>query len=118
MKSKHLLFIFRSPPYENSTAKEGLDAVLAASVFDQKISVLFLNDGVFQLKKGQHPHNLKNQEKMLSSLPIYDINNLFAHDKALHDRDIQIDECCLDISPINGTSVTELLHSADHILSF
>lgn len=118
MTTRHLLFIFRSSPYENTIAKEGLDAVLAASVFEQKISVLFLNDGVFQLKKEQQPRDLKNQGKMLNSLPLYDVNALFAHDKALHDRNIELTECCININPISGSSVTELMHSADHILSF
>lgn len=118
MNTKHLLFIFRSSPYGSSVAREGLDALLAAAVFEQKISVLFLNDGVFQLKKGQQPNDLKSQEKMLGTLPLYDINNIFVHDSALKDRNISVNDCSLSVNPIGKMAITELLHSADHILSF
>ncbi len=51
--SKKLLFISRHAPYGSSLARDALDAVLASSAYDQQLSLLFMDDGVFQLLKNQ-----------------------------------------------------------------
>ena len=50
---KRLLFLLRQAPYAGSNALEALEAALVAGVFDQNVSVLFKDDGVWQLAKDQ-----------------------------------------------------------------
>ena len=41
-----LLVIIRCPPYGSSLARASLEVALAAAAFDQKVSLLFLGDGL------------------------------------------------------------------------
>ena len=47
------LYLLRRPPYSGSLAAEAIDSILVAGVFDQRVSVLFKDDGVLQLLKDQ-----------------------------------------------------------------
>ena len=49
MTPKKILFLLRSPPYAGARAYETLEVLLVAAVFDQEVSVLFADDGVYQL---------------------------------------------------------------------
>ena len=53
MKPKRILFLLRQPPYQSSRAIEAIESILVAGVFEQDVSVLFKDDGVWQLIKDQ-----------------------------------------------------------------
>src|SRR5690554_7301836 len=75
---KRILLISRHAPYGSSIAREALDAVLASAAYDQQISLLFMDDGVFQLLAEQDPGSIgqKSFASMLSALPLYDVTNI------------------------------------------
>jgi len=52
---KSYLFILRKPAHSGAHVQEMLDIILTTAAFDQKVSILLIDDAVFQLKKGQHP---------------------------------------------------------------
>ena len=99
--------------------------VLACGAFGQRASVVFTGLGRQQLRAGQHPpKEERNIEKILSSLPLYDIENVF-----LLKEPEDSEERETFSSPRNypeGLAVTEiqvddfrrLIASADHVLSF
>jgi len=118
MGSGDLLFIFRSPPYSTPTAQEGVDALLAAAIFDQKISVIFMGDGVFQLQKNQAPNNSRNQMKMLQSLAMYDIDQVFVQESALSERGLVAADLAIANTSLTDAEIHQRLTSAAHILSF
>lgn len=51
--ARRLLFVFRHGPHGSGSAREGLDAALAAIAFEHRVSALFLGDGVLVLKRDQ-----------------------------------------------------------------
>lgn len=114
----YILFVFRSTPYGSLKAREGIDALLATSVFDLPIKVLFTGDGVFQLQENQSPTATRSIEKSLGALPIYDIDDVYLHQEALAAR--QMDTNCRSIKTqlLNNQAVAALMHNATHILSF
>jgi len=119
--SKKLLFISRHAPYGSSLAKEALDAILAASAYDQELSLLFMDDGVFQLLQNQEPSHIeqKNFAAMLPALSLYDINNIYVHKESLDARHITNAELIFDsIHTINSHAVSELMAKQDQLLSF
>lgn len=118
MQSKSLLFIFGSSPYGSSVAAEGIDALLAAAVFEQSVSVLFIGDGVFQLLKQQHPTGQKNISKMLKALALYEVNNIYIHADSLTSRQMILDRCVIAGETVNNQDAQKLMASADHILTF
>lgn len=78
--AKRILFLLNRAPYGSSYALEGLESVLVAAVFDQRVSVLFKGAGLQQLRKGQDGAALgqRTVEKVLGALPEYGVEGLFA----------------------------------------
>ena len=50
---KKFMFVNRKAPYGTIYALESLEVVLIAATFDQDVSLVFLDDGVYELVKGQ-----------------------------------------------------------------
>lgn len=119
--SKKLLFISRHAPYGSSLAKDALDAVLASSAYDQQLSLLFMDDGVFQLLKNQASTEIaqKSFSSLLPVLPLYEINSIYVHYESLEKRQITINELVLDsVQIIDSTAICSLLAQQDQLLSF
>ena len=50
---KKFMYLNRRAPYGTIYAWESLEVVLIGAAFDQDVSLAFLDDGVYQLVKGQ-----------------------------------------------------------------
>ncbi len=59
---KNFMFVNRKAPYGTIYALEILETVLISAAFEQNANIVFLDDGVFQIKKGQDTKgiNMKN----------------------------------------------------------
>ncbi len=120
---KNLLFVSRHAPYGQSIAREALDALLGAAAYGQNLSLLFMDDGVFQLLKRQNPSKLpqKSLAASLPVLPLYEVENIFVHCESLRERAIHRDALVFDtgqIQVIDSQGVAELIAEQDQILSF
>lgn len=118
---KNILFISRHAPYGSSIAREALDAVLAAAAYDQTLSLLFMDDGVFQLLVNQDSSVIgqKSFASMLPVLPLYEVKNIFVHWESLQIRGITEQELSLDsVRIIDNRAVADLLAQQDQLLSF
>lgn len=118
--TKKILFISRQAPYGQSTAKECLDAILAASAYEQDLSLLFMGDGVFQLKK--HQDTGESQQKNLANifpvLGLYDIDKIYTQESALKERGLQQDDLVVTTTPLNNEAIQTLMEQQDQLLSF
>lgn len=115
------MFISRHAPYGSSVAKDALDAVLTTAAYDQDLSLLFMDDGVFQLLKDQKSGEIsqKNFASMLPILPLYEVENIFVHLESLAARGISSDELLLDsVQILDSRAVSALLAQQDQLLSF
>lgn len=119
MKNK-ILFISRKAPYGTSTAKEALDALLAASAYDQDLSLLFLGDGIFQLKKDQQLDNTrqKNISNIFPVLEMYDIENIFVQASALKERGLSENDLAIKTKALDDTAIATLMAQQKTLLSF
>ena len=63
---KKFMYVNRKSPYGTIYALESLEVVLISAAFDQDVSLAFIDDGVFQLKKNQDTSEIytKNFSKM------------------------------------------------------
>lgn len=76
---KNIAFIFSHCPHGDSSGREGLDALLAASAFCEKIGVFFIADGVLLLLPYQQPTQVLARDFIATFgvLPLYDIDQLY-----------------------------------------
>lgn len=119
MSDSGILIICRSAPYGSSAARDALDLALTCSVFEQPVSLLFLDDGLFQLVKGQNPAAIgqKNLNAMQQSLPLYDIERLYVGARALAERGLAREDLILPVEPINESDLPRLLAEHTTVLS-
>jgi Uncharacterized protein involved in the oxidation of intracellular sulfur len=73
--AKSLLIVSRQAPWAGPAAREALDIALAGGAFDLPISMLFLDDGVFQLAPDQRPASVeqKDLQANLQALPLFGV---------------------------------------------
>ena len=109
----------RHKPHFSSRVQETLDQMLTTAAFDQNVSVLFLDDGVLQLKKGQRSEKmaLKNTSAMLLSLELYDINDLYVEAESLAERGLTVSDLILPAKVVPRIQVTELLKKSNVMIS-
>lgn len=118
---KKILLITRQAPYGKSTAREAIDIALAASVYDQDVSILFMDDGVFQLLSNQQGSQIdqKNLASIISALSLYGLENIFVHQESLNTRVISVEDLILeDLQLLDDKAVGDLLNQQDQLLSF
>ena len=119
---KKILVVSRHAPYGTSIARDAIDAVLASAAYDQDLSLLFMDDGVFQLISNQNPADIeqKNIGSMLKALPLYGVDNIFVHRESLIARGIAEDELLIPNLKIlgGGSAVHKLIVRQDQLLSF
>lgn len=119
--NKKILLINRHAPYGSSIAREALDAALAASVYEQELSILFIDDGVFQLLNNQEAKHIEQKSftSMLPVLPLYGVDAVYVHQESLSERSITLSELSLiEITLINNNDISTLMSTQDQLLSF
>ena len=62
------MYLNRKSPYGTVYALESLEVVLIGAAFEQDVSMVFVDDGVYQLKKAQDTAEYRD-EKFLTDLP-------------------------------------------------
>ncbi len=85
---KKFLYVNRKAPYGTIYALESLEVVLIGAAFDQDVSMAFLDDGVFQLVKGQKTDGIgvKNFSPTFRALGDYEVTKLFVEQESLDER--------------------------------
>jgi len=94
MATKKFMFVNRKAPYGTVYALESLEVVLIAAAFDQDISLAFIDDGVYQITKGQDTTGIgqKNFSNAYKALGDYDISKLYVEKESLAERGLTQDD--------------------------
>ena len=118
MTTKKILFLLRTPPYGGPGAYESIEALLVAAVFDQEVSVLFADDGVFQLVRDQDASAVgaRSVGRALKALPTYDVNQVFFSARSAHERGLSSEDFEIDARPLDADDVAHLIASQDAVI--
>ncbi|TAK45796.1 MAG: sulfurtransferase complex subunit TusC, partial [Betaproteobacteria bacterium] len=115
---KKFMFINRKAPYGTIYALEGLEVVLISAAFDQDVSLAFIDDGVYQLVKGQQTKALevKNFSPTYRALEGYDIEKLYVEREALEARGIREEQLLVPVQVVSAQEMTQLMEQQDVIV--
>jgi len=118
MIMKSLLVISRYPP-ARPQAREALDIALSAAAFGAPCGILFMDDGVFQLIKGQDAAQIsqKSLAANLQALPLYGVEDILVCQHSLTERGIQTNQCMLDARVMNNAEIAALIEHYDQVLT-
>lgn len=113
-------YVIRQAPYGNHLAYEALEAVFAAGIYGQKVSLFFLGDGVLQLLNKQNTANspYKNLARQISALNLYGIEEIYVSQSALNARDLTDDDLLMGAQVLSDTEFSERLHQQQALVSF
>ncbi len=117
---KKFMFVNRKAPYGTVYALESLEVVLISAAFDQDVSLAFLDDGVYQLKKGQQTKGIetKNFSPTYRALDGYDIEKLYVEREALAARGLSEEDLLVDVTVLSRAEMGALMDEQDVVLSF
>ena len=117
---KRFLYLMRRPPHGSIFAQEGLETVLIGAAFEQSVSLLFVDDGVFVLKRGQEPGELglKDFARGFRALPDYDVEHLYVEDRSLSERGLTPADLLMDVEVVTPERAGALIDDHDVVLSF
>jgi tRNA 2-thiouridine synthesizing protein C len=115
---RKFMFVNRKAPYGTVYALEGLEVVLITAAFDQDVSLAFLDDGVYQLVKGQNTKAIetKNFSPMYRALEDYE--KLFVERESLEARGLTEADLVVSVKPIPAAELARLMDESDVLLSF
>src|SRR5210317_1275787 len=93
-ETKKFLYVNRKAPYGTIYALESLEVVLIGAAFEQDVSLAFLDDGVFQLTKGQDTKGvgMKNFSPTYAALGDYEVTKIYVEKESLEERGLSIDD--------------------------
>lgn len=116
---KTVLFILHSAPYGSSTARETLDAALAAAAFEQNVQLLFIGDGVWHLLPNQQADALASKDtgKMLQALGYYDISDVYVDSVSLEERQLTGESLAITAKVLDKNTLQEIVRKADCVIS-
>lgn len=130
--SKSFICINRKAPYGTIYALEALEVVLIAGAFEQQVTLIFMDDGVYQLTRNQNPAGIgmKNFSKTFGALADYDIDKIFVDEESLFLRGLQASDLQLltnetadgeeqaSIKVVSRNELGDIIDSADILLNF
>lgn len=110
---KKFMYVNRKAPYGTIYAWESLEVVLIGAAFEQDVSMAFIDDGVYQLVKGQNTKALgiKNFSPTYTALGDYDVKKIFVEKESLEARGLTID----DLMPLKWEDENEDYAEKDSI---
>ena len=117
---KKFLYVNRRAPYGSVYALESLEVVLIGAAFEQDVSMAFIDDGVYQLKKGQDTKavDMKNFSPTYRALEMYDVEKLYVDKESMDARGLTEDDLVVPVEVLSTEQLADLMEEQEVILSF
>jgi tRNA 2-thiouridine synthesizing protein C len=117
---KKFMFLNRKAPHGTVYALEGLEVVLITAAFDQDVSMVFTDDGVFQLMKGIDSKGIevKDFSRTYRALEGYAIEKLYVDQASMDARGLTEDDRIVDVTVLSVPEMANLMAEQDVVISF
>ena len=118
--SDQVAVVMRKAPYGSVYTAEGLRTLMGIAVFEMDISVVFMDDGVFALAKGQNPGKLE-MKPLGDAFPMLGemgVQRFYVHDESLAERGLTAEDLVLPAEVVTGAQIAQILQEAGKVLPF
>ena len=116
--SNKFAYIITSAPYSSSNGTEAIDAILMGANFDCDVSVIFIGDGVFQLKKGQQQGELKDTSKTLLALEDFGVDKVYVDQLSLQARGLQNSDLFIEVDQLDSNQIASIIAKQQRVFTF
>ncbi len=127
---KKFMYVNRKAPYGTIYALEVLEAVLISAAFEQHACIVFIDDGVYQIKKGQDTAavNMKNFSKTYGIIEMEkedadedeDIDmvwRIIVEKESMEARGLTADDFVVDVEVIASEELAAIMAEQEVVIS-
>ena len=116
---KKFMYVNRRAPYGTIFALECLEVVLISAAFEQDVSLAFMDDGVFQLKKNQDTTGIgmKNFSNTYRALDDYEVEKIYVEKESLEARGLTSDDLIIPVEVLSSEEMREMITQQDVVIS-
>lgn len=115
---KKIALLTRRAPHGSIYAYEGLETVLIMAAYDQDISMIFVDDGVYMLKSDQDTAaiGIKGFVKTLTALEDYDVEKLYVDKVSMEERGLTADDLAVNVEILDSQEIAKIMAEQDAII--
>ena len=115
---KKIMHVMRKAPHGTIYTYEGLEMILIMAAYDQDISVAFIDDGVYALKKGQDTEGIeiKGFSKTFGALEGYDVEKLYVDQISLEERGLTENDLVVDVDVLRSAEIGKIMAKQDVVV--
>lgn len=115
---KKIMHVVRRAPHGTIYSYEGLETVLIMAAYDQDITMVFIDDGVYTLKKDQDTSDIgiKGYMKTFTALDDYDVEKLYVDRHSLEERGLTEEDLIVDVEVLDSAEIGRLMGEQDVII--
>lgn len=116
--SKKIMHVMRHAPHGSIYTYEGLEMILIMAAYEQDLSLAFIGDGVYALKKGQDTGGIgiKGFAKTFMALDGYDVEKLYVDRRSLQERGLSEEDLVVDVEVLESQEIGKLMTEQDVII--
>lgn len=113
------MYVNRRAPHGTIYALECLEVVLVAAAFDQDVSLVFVDDGVYQLKSNQDTSaiGIKNFAKAFAALDDFDVRKIYVEQESLQQRGLGAEDLLIPVEVIKADQLSDIMSEQDVVIS-
>ncbi|NTU53636.1 MAG: sulfurtransferase complex subunit TusC [Chlorobiaceae bacterium] len=115
---RKIMHVMRRAPHGSIYSYEGLEMILIMAAYEQDLSVVFIGDGVYALKKDQDTTGIgiKGFSKTFMALDGYDVEKLFVDRASLEERGLTEDDLVVDVEVMEASEIGRLMTEQDVVI--
>ncbi|MDR5898300.1 DsrE family protein [Halomonas vilamensis] len=117
-QTNSLLVVIRQAPQSSHWLREALDAAMVGAAFGQKVSLLFMGQGVLALLPGQALGSEKSLLPTQETLAMYDIQHLCVSAADLHALNVKAENLVEGITLLDEEQMRIYFADTANILNF
>ncbi len=117
---KKLMYVCRTAPYGTIYAWEALEVVLIGAAFEQDVCMVFADDGVFEIMKGENTDavGMKNFSPTYRALEMYDVEKLYVEKESMEERGLSTDDFNVEVEVKSAAELVDLMEEMDIVLNY
>ncbi|NTU88268.1 MAG: sulfurtransferase complex subunit TusC [Chlorobiaceae bacterium] len=115
---KKIMHVLRHAPHGTIYSYEGLEMILIMAAYEQDLSVVFIGDGVYAIKKNQDTAGIgiKGFAKTFMALDGYDVEKLYVDRLSLEERGLSEEDLLVDVEVLDSSEIGALMNGQDVII--
>ncbi|MEI7934918.1 MAG: sulfurtransferase complex subunit TusC [Chlorobiaceae bacterium] len=115
---KKIMHVLRHAPHGTIYTYEGLEMILIMAAYEQDLSVVFIGDGVYALKKDQDTSGIgiKGFSKTFMALDGYDVEKLYVDRVSLEERGLTEKDLVVAVEVLDAEETGRLMKEQDVII--